>query len=72
MVIDRGTRLVALVYTDQEKMKAEGVDVETFKKDLMTAVNANMPAYSKLTLVEIMDQPFEKTPKMSIKRFMYK
>jgi long-chain acyl-CoA synthetase len=38
----------------------------------MTAVNANMPAYSKLTLVEIMDQPFEKTPKMSIKRFMYK
>ena len=72
VVIDRGTRLVALVYTDQEKMKAEGVDVEAFKKDLMTAVNANMPAYSKLTLVEIMDQPFEKTPKMSIKRFMYK
>ena len=72
VVIDRGTRLVALVYTDQEKMKAEGVDVETFKKDLMAAVNANMPAYSKLTLVEIMDQPFEKTPKMSIKRFMYK
>ena len=72
VVVDRGTRLVALVYTDQEKMKAEGVDVETFKKDLMAAVNANMPAYSKLTLVEIMDQPFEKTPKMSIKRFMYK
>ena len=72
VVIDRGTRLVALVYTDQDKMKAEGVDVEAFKKDLMTAVNANMPAYSKLTLVEIMDQPFEKTPKMSIKRFMYK
>ena len=72
VVVDRGTRLVALVYTDQEKMKAEGVDVEAFKKDLMTAVNANMPAYSKLTLVEIMDQPFEKTPKMSIKRFMYK
>jgi hypothetical protein len=31
-----------------------------------------MPAYSKLNTVEIMDQPFEKTPKMSIKRFMYK
>ena len=72
VVIDRGARLVALVYTDQEKMKAEAVDVETFKKDLMAAVNANMPAYSKVNLVEIMDQPFEKTPKMSIKRFMYK
>ena len=72
VVIDRGTRLVALVYTDSEKMKAEGVDVEDFKKNLMTEVNRSMPAYSKINLVEIMDQPFEKTPKMSIKRFMYK
>jgi long-chain acyl-CoA synthetase len=31
-----------------------------------------MPAYSKISKVEVMDQPFEKTPKMSIKRFMYK
>ena len=72
VVIDRGARLVALVYTDNEKMKAEGVDVEDFKKNLMTEVNRSMPAYSKINLVEIMDQPFEKTPKMSIKRFMYK
>ena len=72
VVIDRGARLVALVYTDSEKMKAEGVDVEDFKKNLMTEVNRSMPAYSKINLVEIMDQPFEKTPKMSIKRFMYK
>ena len=72
VVIDRGARLVALVFTDSEKMKAEGVDVEDFKKTLMTEVNKSMPAYSKINLVEIMDQPFEKTPKMSIKRFMYK
>ena len=72
VVIDRGARLVALVYTDSDKMKAEGVDVEDFKKNLMTEVNRSMPVYSKINLVEIMDQPFEKTPKMSIKRFMYK
>ena len=72
VVVDRGARLVALVYTDSEKMKAEAVDVEAFKKDLMADVNKSMPAYSKVNLVEIMDQPFEKTPKMSIKRFMYK
>ena len=72
VVIDRGARLVALVFTDSEKMKAEGVDVETFKKTVMTEVNKSMPAYSKINVVEIMDQPFEKTPKMSIKRFMYK
>ena len=72
VVVDRGARLVALVYTDSEKMKAEAVDVEEFKKTLMLEVNKSMPAYSKINIVEIMDQPFEKTPKMSIKRFMYK
>ena len=72
VVIDRGARLVALVYTDSDKMKAEGVDVEEFKKSIMTEVNKSMPGYSKINLVEIMSEPFEKTPKMSIKRFMYK
>ena len=72
VVVDRGARLVALVYTDSEKMKTEAVDVEVFKKNLIAEVNKTMPAYSKVNLVEIMDQPFEKTPKMSIKRFMYK
>ena len=72
VVINRGASLVALVFTDSEKMKAENVDIETFKKTVMTEVNKSMPAYSKLNTVEIMDQPFEKTPKMSIKRFMYK
>ena len=72
VVVDRGARLVALVYTDSDKMKADGADVEDFKKHVMHEVNRSMPAYSKVNAVEIMDQPFEKTPKMSIKRFMYK
>ena len=72
VVVDRGTKLVALVYMDSDKAKSEGVDLEAYKKTIMTEVNANMPAYSKLTMVEYMDKPFEKTPKMSIKRFMYK
>ena len=57
---------------DAEKAKSEGVDLEEYKKTIMSEVNLSMPAYSKLTMVEYMDQPFEKTPKMSIKRFMYK
>ena len=71
VVINRGARLVALVYTDSEKMKDETVDIEDFKKNVMTEVNKSMPAYSKINLIEVMDQPFEKTPKMSIKRFLY-
>ena len=72
VVVDRGVRLVALVYLDKEKAQAEGVDVENYKKVIMAEVNKDMPSYSKLSAVEFMDQPFEKTPKMSIKRFMYK
>ncbi len=72
IVVDRGARLVALVYADSEKMKAEAVDVEEFKKSIMAEVNKSMPAYSRINIVEMIDQPFEKTPKMSIKRFLYK
>ena len=57
---------------DADKAKSEGVDLEEYKKVIMTEVNRSMPAYSKINMVEYMDQPFEKTPKMSIKRFMYK
>ena len=72
VVIDRGARLVALIYMDAEKAKSDGVDLEAYKAVIMAEVNKSMPAYSKVNLVEYMDQPFEKTPKMSIKRFMYK
>ena len=72
VVIDRGPRLVALAYMDAEKAKTDGVDLEAYKVQLMNEVNKSMPAYSKINIVEYMEQPFEKTPKMSIKRFMYK
>ena len=72
VVVDRGARLVALIYMDSEKAKAEGVDFEEYKKTIMAEVNKSMPAYSKVNVVEYMAEPFEKTPKMSIKRFMYK
>ena len=71
VVIDRGPRLVALAYMDAEKAKTDGVDLEAYKVQLMNEVNKSMPAYSKINIVEYMEQPFEKTPKMSIKRFMY-
>ena len=72
VVVDRGARLAALVYMDSDKAKSEGVDLEAYKSQLMAEVNKSMPSYSKVNIVEYMDQPFEKTPKMSIKRFMYK
>ena len=38
---------------------------------VMSDVNRSLPSYSRLSRIELVDQPFEKTPKMSIKRFLY-
>lgn len=72
MCLTGGAKLVALVYFDTEKAKADGIDLAAYAGSIVGDVNKSMPSYSKLAKVEIMDQPFEKTPKMSIKRFMYK
>ena len=75
VVVDRAGKLVALVYLDGDAMKKAGLDEETVA-DLHETIriNANkaLPSYSQLQKVEVVDKPFEKTPKMSIKRFMYK
>ena len=72
VVIDRGSSLVALVYVDSDKLAADAVNVDEQMNALKNEVNKSMPSYSKISKVEVMDAPFEKTPKMSIKRFMYK
>lgn len=75
VVVDRSARLVALVYLDQEALRKDGLDQEAIA-DLPERIRINsdkqLPNYSQITKVEIVDQPFEKTPKMSIKRFLYK
>ena len=71
IVVNRGAALVALVYMDADKIAQDNVDKEQYVKDIVKTVNASMPAYSKLSAIEIVDAPFEKTPKMSIKRFLY-
>ena len=75
VVVDRASKLVALVYLDAEKIKKDGLDAEALSikmEEMQALINKKMPSYSKLTKIETVDQPFEKTPKMSIKRFLYK
>ena len=71
IVVSRGAALVGLVYMDSEKIAQEGINTEEYSKSLIKEVNAQMPAYSKISAIEIAETPFEKTPKMSIKRFLY-
>lgn len=74
VVVDRASKLVALVYLDQDAIKKAGLDEETVSdlpESIRVSSNKILPSYSKLTKVEIVLEPFAKTPKMSIKRFLY-
>lgn len=71
VVVDREGKIVALVYAELP----EDMDEKTraaFPEAVKVAANKSLPNYSKIAKVEMVDKPFEKTPKMSIKRFLYK
>lgn len=72
VVLDRGGKIVALVYPDRDAMKAAGADPEKMAAAVKAGANRHLPSYSQISSVELMEQPFEKTPKLSIKRFLYK
>ena len=75
VVVDRGGKLVALVFLDEQAIAKALLDVEArsdIPENIRTGANRQLPAYSQIYKVELMDKPFEKTPKMSIKRFLYK
>lgn len=67
-------KLVALIYPDFEDAYANGLsqaDIEKAMEANRVAVNAELPAYSQIARVKIYPEEFEKTPKKSIKRFLY-
>jgi long-chain acyl-CoA synthetase len=74
LVIDDGGKLVALVYPDMdlaEKDKLDDAALMQKMEENIAAVNVDMPNYSKIAGVRIVPEEFEKTPKKSIKRYMY-
>ena len=75
VVVDRAGKIVALVYLDKDGIKNAGLDDEAvadLPEKIRVGANRSLPSYSKITKVEPVLVPFEKTPKMSIKRFLYK
>lgn len=75
VVVDREHKLVALVYSDPSLAKAEvlqGKTMEEVIKENLQKLNKQLPNYSQVTAIELVEKEFEKTPKRSIKRFMYK
>ena len=75
LVVGRKHGLAALVVPDMEKVEAAGIKEDELQKVMeanLFALNEKLPVYSKLTVCELRKEPFDKTPKLSIKRFMYK
>ena len=74
LVVGRKNAIVALVVADYEAGKKAGFDEQALDKlvnDSVLALNAELAAYSKIGYTEIRRDAFEKTPKQSIKRYMY-
>ncbi|MDR3297023.1 MAG: AMP-binding protein [Prevotellaceae bacterium] len=72
LVIEWGDKLAALVYPDYDQLQANSKSEAEAMEEMRTAVNATLPVYSQIAKVKVFPEEFEKTPKRSIKRFMYK
>ena len=74
LVIEDNGGLTALIYPDFDTAAKEGMDQATFIKyieDTLPEVNKDLPNYAKLKKIEVMSEAFERTPKKSIKRYLY-
>ncbi len=74
VVIQKGEKIYGLVYPDMEACQKQGMTAEAIA-DLMETnrqtLNRQLPAYEQIAGIKVMKEEFEKTPKKSIKRFLY-
>lgn len=74
LIVSRQDKLIALVYPDWEQAEKNGITEEEMNavmKENLIRLNERMPKYSKVETIQLRKECFEKTPKQSIKRFLY-
>ena len=74
IVIQKGEKLYALIHPDYDEAHRDGLDDATVAEQMehnRQELNTMVPSYQKITGIRIYEQEFEKTPKRSIKRFLY-
>ena len=74
VVVQRNEKLVALIHPDYDEAKAMGLSNDDLLKIMeqnRVEINQTLPVYSKITAIELHEEEFAKTPKKSIKRFLY-
>ena len=73
IVVERAGKLIGLVFPDEETTKGFSIaEINKMMKDNLKKLNDLLPSYSRVYDIEVKEEPFEKTPKKSIKRFLYK
>ena len=75
IVVDRDHKLVALVFPDTSAEGKKLLGTKTLAEQMeenRVFVNKNLPNYSQISAIELVASEFEKTPKRSIKRYLYK
>ncbi len=74
LVVGRDEKLVAMVYPDHDKRELLGIketEIEEAFEDYKKEINEHLPAYMNISRIELRKNEFEKTPKKSIKRYLY-
>ncbi len=74
LVVSRDNRLVALVYPEVNTIASDGItpwELEEIMVDNKNTLNQSVAQYERISDIEIVEKEFEKTPKKSIKRFLY-
>ena len=74
LIVDKDNKLVALIYPDIENASRQGMSMEQIEEQMrqnIQKLNPELPAYSQIADFKIFQEEFEKTPKRSIKRYLY-
>jgi long-chain acyl-CoA synthetase len=74
VVVERDEKLVALVYPDFDAAGGESKEeaINEIMEQNRLSLNKLLPAFARIMKIELVKKEFEKTPKRSIKRFLYK
>lgn len=74
LIMEKEGKLVALVYLDQIRLDEEKIDIEHSQRilrQIREEINKDLPTYSQIAYIYLQEEEFEKTPKRSIKRYLY-
>lgn len=74
LIVQQNGKLVGLIYPDFDEAFANGLnitDIERIMEENRNRLNESLPTYSQISKIKIYPEEFEKTPKKSIKRYLY-